>query len=84
MSREILQADFIPVDLDNMIDSKGDSRLKFDIDNFDKGLKEGSYFAGMATALFNVGLEEESVANLLDTWMRNSVGIYEYGDDEDN
>lgn len=65
MSREILQADFIPIDLDNMIDSKGDSKLSFDREFFDKGLTCGSYFAGIATALFNAGIEEENVARIL-------------------
>lgn len=71
MSKEILQADFIPVDLDNLLHSNGDSRLQFDMDSFGKGLTEGSFFAGLATSLFNAGLEEESVAKLLEVWMVN-------------
>ena len=69
MSKEILQADFIPVDLDNLMHSNGDSRLNFDIENFNYGMQAGSFYAGLATALFNAGLEEESVAKLLEVWM---------------
>lgn len=74
MSREILQAEFIPVDLDNLLNVKGDSKLVFDIDSFNNGLEVGSYFAGMATALFNAGLEEESVAEFLITWVKEHGG----------
>lgn len=69
MSREILQSDFIPIDLDNMLDSKGDSLLIYDEHTFKDGLVVGSFYAGLATALFNAGLEEESVAKLLETWV---------------
>ena len=74
MSKEFLQADFIPVDLDNLLHSNGDSRLQFDGESFDNGLVEGSFFAGMATALFNAGLEEENVARLLEVWMNKYGG----------
>ncbi len=69
MSREILQSDFIPVDLDNLLDTKGDSLLKYDEKTFQDGLSVGSFYAGFATALFNAGLDEESVAKLLETWV---------------
>lgn len=78
MSKEILEADFIPVNLDNVINPQGESLLKFDEDYFDSGFQEGSFFAGMATALFNCGLEEESVASLIETWMM------EYGSNKEN
>jgi len=77
MSKEILQADFIPVDLDNLLHSNGDSRLEFNETAFNEGMTEGSFFAGMATALFNAGLEEESVASFLETWVRVNNGCEE-------
>lgn len=80
MSKEILQADFIPVDLDNMFYSNGDVKLQFDEESFNSGMADGSYYAGIATALFNAGLEEESVASFIEEYMKATVrenGSYE-------
>lgn len=66
MSSEYMDSEYIPVDLTEMLDSQGNSRLKYDLKRFEAGLADGSYLAGVATALFNAGLEENSVRCLLE------------------
>lgn len=65
MSNEIIIGDYLPVDLEDFFDSNGVSKLKFDKDLFVDGLRCGSYWAGVITALFNAGLEEDNVKELL-------------------
>lgn len=65
MSKVYMDAEYIPVDLENFIDSNGMSNLQFNKDNFLAGMEIGSFYAGFATALFNAGLEEESVAAIV-------------------
>jgi len=52
---EYLDSEFIPLDLDAILKSTLDDGA------FKSGLLQGSYYAGMATALFNCGLSEDNV-----------------------
>lgn len=65
MASEFMDAEYIPVNLDNIIDHKGESKLTYDLDLFLDGFNCGTYWAGFATALFNSGLEEDTVMTLL-------------------
>lgn len=65
MASEFMDAECIPVNLDNIIDHKGESKLAYNPDVFVAGFDRGTYWAGFATALFNAGLEENSVMVLL-------------------
>ena len=73
MSKVYMDAEYIPVDLENFINPNGMSNLQFDEDKFLAGMKIGSFYAGLATALFNVGLEEESVCVIMQDFLNNKV-----------
>ena len=60
-----MDAEYIPADLENLIDANGISQIKFSKKLFMEGFDVGTYYAGFATALFNAGLEEESVADII-------------------
>lgn len=62
MSKVYIDSEFIPADLDNLINANGISKIIFNKKTFVDGFNSGTYYAGFATALFNAGLEEESVA----------------------
>lgn len=51
--------EFIPMDIDEAVDSKICTL------DFKLGLKVGSMYAGIATALFNSGLKEESIKEII-------------------
>lgn len=65
MSKVYMDAEFIPVDIENLVDTNGVSKVRFDEKLFMDGFDVGTYYAGFATALFNAGLEEESVADII-------------------
>lgn len=65
MSKMFMEAEYIPADLDQLVDANGISKVEFDKEIFMAGFDNGTYYAGYATALFNAGLEEESVAQII-------------------
>lgn len=60
-----MDAEFIPVDIETLVDANGISKIEYKKDIFVNGFNDGTYYAGFATALFNAGLEEESVASVI-------------------
>lgn len=69
-----LESEYIPVNLESVVDSDGTGTMVFKRQEFSDGFNNGTYYAGFATALFNAGLEEESVANILMTMLANTGG----------
>lgn len=65
MSKVYMDSEYIPVDLETLVDANGISEIRFNKKPFMNGFDDGTYYAGFATALFNAGLEEESVAEII-------------------
>ena len=60
-----LYSEHTPADLEPLVDANGISKVAYDKEIFMAGFDDGTYYAGYATALFNAGLEEESVAQII-------------------
>ena len=47
--------------------------LKFNKGNFNKGVKDGSYLAGLITSLLNTGLEKQQVESVVCCILKNGL-----------
>ena len=65
MSKVYMDAEYIPADIESLVDANGFSKIEYKKDIFVNGFNDGTYYAGFATALFNAGLDEEKVASAI-------------------
>lgn len=64
-----LDADYLPIDIEGL------DKCKINKKEFENGLKEGSYIAGISAALFNVGISEDNVTEILIEMIKSKVAI---------
>lgn len=63
MATEYLESDYLPIDVSNLSNEK--ESIQMDEDRFKNGVDDGAYFAGFASALFNSGLDEDNVTEIV-------------------
>lgn len=65
----ILQLKILEIDTDEL------SKTKYDKESFEEGVKDFSYYAGVITALTNVGVNVSDALTFLNEYIYNSLAI---------
>ncbi len=58
MKEEFEEIDYIPIYAEQVCD------LEYDLAEFKKGIKNGSYYAGLITAIKNTGLDNSDIVEI--------------------